>query len=69
MCGMSTAALPHGLPPPQIIRDHIDALEDELKALRRLLRASSAAHKADEARRRRQAADVNTARGGPHDAA
>jgi hypothetical protein len=53
---MSTAAsLPSQLPPPAAILSRIAALEDELKALRRLLRASKAAARAEEARLRRQA--------------
>lgn len=43
------------LPPPEQIRERITATEDELKALRRLLRASVAAAKAEEAKRKREA--------------
>jgi hypothetical protein len=49
-----THQLPYSLPEPEVVSARIDALEDELKALRRLLRASRAAAKADEARRRRE---------------
>jgi hypothetical protein len=41
------------LPPPEQVRKQIAAAEDELKALRRLLRASVAAEKAEEARLRK----------------
>jgi len=41
------------LPPPDEIRQRISDCEQELKALRRLLRASVAAHDAAAARQRR----------------
>jgi hypothetical protein len=52
---MSTASFSEVLPSPNEIRARIDACEEELKALRRLLRASVAAARADEARQRRRA--------------
>jgi hypothetical protein len=51
---MSTAVLYDKFPASQEIRDQIASLEDELKALRRLLRASVAAERAAEARARRE---------------
>jgi hypothetical protein len=53
---MSSTVPCHPLPPPEVIRQQIAAVEDELKALRRLLRASKAAVQADEARLRRLSA-------------
>jgi hypothetical protein len=44
------------LPPPDELRRRITDCETELRALRRLLRMSRAAHDADDARRRREAA-------------
>jgi hypothetical protein len=59
----STAAI--RLPPPQTVIAQIESLEDELKAMRRLLRASNAAAKAEEARKRRTALPLlKTARSG-----
>jgi hypothetical protein len=52
---MSTPTFFDLIPAPDVVRDRIEATEAELKALRRLLRASIAAAKADEARRRRRA--------------
>ena len=53
--GVWTRAPAHtSLCPPQAVEAQIAALEDELHALRRLLRASRANAKADEARRRRE---------------
>jgi hypothetical protein len=49
--GTSTIELPP-LPAPDVVLRRIEAVEDELRALRRLLRASRAAAKAEEARRR-----------------
>jgi hypothetical protein len=47
---------PHiALPPPDVIRQQIAALEDELRGLRRLLRASLGAAQAEAARQRRLA--------------
>jgi hypothetical protein len=48
-----SAANAYNLPSPQIVSEQISAVEDELKALRRLLRASKAAEKAEAARSRR----------------
>jgi hypothetical protein len=62
---MSTAEITN-LPPPAAVEAQISALEDELKAMRRLLRASKAAAKADEARQRREALQM---KGGPKGAA
>jgi hypothetical protein len=42
------------LPPPDQIRKRIEDCEQELKSLKRLLRASIAAHDAAEARQRRE---------------
>jgi exonuclease V gamma subunit len=42
------------LPSSASVRQRIEATEDELKALRRLLRAAVAAEKAKEAHRRRR---------------
>jgi hypothetical protein len=42
------------LPTPEVVRERIAAVEEELKALRRLLRASTAAAKAEKARRRNE---------------
>jgi hypothetical protein len=58
---MRTKALP-SLPSPEQVQAQISALEEELKALRRLLRAAKAAAKADEARKRR----LQAQKGGPH---
>jgi hypothetical protein len=55
MGGMSHATLPVKLPPPAQVREQINAAEEELRALRRLLRACMAAAKAEEARNRRKA--------------
>jgi hypothetical protein len=44
---------PQPLPPPELVIRQIDALQDELAALRRLLRAAQAA----DARRRRLSAE------------
>jgi hypothetical protein len=44
-----------GLPLPDVVVAQIASLEDELRAMRRLLRASRAAAKAMEARQRREA--------------
>ena len=52
---MSTSSLQLQLPPPDLVRERIAAIEDELKALRRLLRASVAAEQAEQARLRRLA--------------
>ena len=43
------------LPSPDLVMARISSLEDELKAMRRLLRASRAAAKAAESRQRREA--------------
>ena len=51
---MNTATPFDQLPAPEVVRKRIAAVEDELKALRRLLRASTAAARAEEARQRRQ---------------
>lgn len=51
---MGNNAFPYQLPPPDQVREHIAAAEEELRALRRLLRASLANAKATEARRRRK---------------
>jgi hypothetical protein len=65
---MSTAtSLSNQLPPPAAILERIAALEDEVKALRRLLRASKAAHRAEEARQRRQALEKEGAGHGSQD--
>jgi hypothetical protein len=45
--------LPIQLPAPDQVRQRIAAAEDEIKALRRLLRVSNAAVRAEEARLRR----------------
>jgi hypothetical protein len=45
--------MPQPLPPPELVIGQIDALQDELAALRRLLRAAQAAAQAADARRRR----------------
>jgi hypothetical protein len=51
----ATANLPaFGLPRPDVVLERIASVEEELKALRRLLRASTAAERAEEARRRRR---------------
>jgi hypothetical protein len=50
---MSTASFSHLLPDPGEIRTRIEATEEELKSLRRLLRLRVTAARADEARRRR----------------
>jgi hypothetical protein len=56
MEGMSTTATTSdALPTPEVILARIASAQDELRALRRLLRASRAAQQADEARRRRTA--------------
>jgi hypothetical protein len=49
---MSTTPFSSTLPDPDQIRDRIEAGEQEIKALRKLLRASLAAVRADEARAR-----------------
>jgi hypothetical protein len=41
------------LPPPEHVIEQIEACRDELEALKRLLRASQAAKRAGDARRRR----------------
>jgi hypothetical protein len=51
--GMSTAPTTQ-IPSPDTVRERIATVENELKALRRLLRASTAEARANEARRRRQ---------------
>jgi hypothetical protein len=51
----ATANLPaFGLPRPDVVLERISCVEEELKALRRLLRASAAAERAEQARGRRQ---------------
>jgi hypothetical protein len=64
---MVIAALPPELPSPDVIKAQIVALSDELRAMRRLLRASRAAAQAVEARRRRAAltAERGDRDGGP----
>ncbi len=52
---MNTDLQSFDLPSPELLTARIGSLEDELKAMRRLLRASRAAAKAAEARRRREA--------------
>jgi hypothetical protein len=52
------------LPLPEAVMAQIASLEDELKAMRRLLRASRAAAKAAEARQRREALPL-LKKGGP----
>lgn len=52
---MDTRCVPTDLPPPDVVQGQIFALEDELKALRRLFRASKAAAAARAARERREA--------------
>ena len=54
MGSMKTKALRLRLPSPEEIMECIVATEDELKALRRLLRASRAMRKAEDARHRRK---------------
>jgi hypothetical protein len=49
------------IPSPDQIRVRISACEDELRALRRLLRLSNNAVKAEEARRRRQGEEAGHA--------
>jgi hypothetical protein len=56
-----------GLPSPEVVATQIASLEDELRAMRRLLRASRAAAKAAEARQRRVSLPAPT-KGGPDDA-
>jgi hypothetical protein len=51
---MKTTTSLDQLPIPEVVRERIAAVEDELKALRRLLRASTAAAKAEKARQRNQ---------------
>jgi hypothetical protein len=58
---MTATTLP-SLPPPEQVQAQISALEEELKALRHLLRAAKAAAKADEARKRR----LEVLKGGRH---
>jgi hypothetical protein len=52
---MDTTIHPEQLPDPEFVRGQIGSVEEELKALRRLLRACVSARKAGEARKRRQA--------------
>jgi hypothetical protein len=51
---MNTATPFDQFPAPEAVRERIAAVEDELKALRRLLRVSVAAARAEEACRRNQ---------------
>jgi hypothetical protein len=60
---MNTATSFVSLPAPEAVRARIAAVEDELKALRRLLRASVAAARAEDARRRHQ--QLTQAEGAP----
>jgi hypothetical protein len=46
--------LTHQLPAPEEISRRIEACQEELAALRKLLRVSITAHKADQARKRRR---------------
>jgi hypothetical protein len=46
---------PIQLPPSAQVRERIEATEEELKALRRLLRASTSAERANAARQRKEA--------------
>jgi hypothetical protein len=52
---MNAAAQIIDLPPPEAVEAQIASLEGELRAMRRLLRASRAAAKAAELRQRREA--------------
>jgi hypothetical protein len=54
------------LPPPDRIIERIELCERELKALRRLLRTSKHAYDADEARRRREQAQLAQGGGPQH---
>ena len=60
---MDVSPPPLTVPAPEVVEAQIAALEDELRALKRLLRASHAAAKADEARKRREA--LQRQEGGP----
>jgi hypothetical protein len=53
------------IPPPEIVIARINACRDELQALKRLLRASQAAARAEEARARR-AMTAGSGQGGRH---
>jgi hypothetical protein len=51
----------HALPDPQVIRSRIKDCREELTALKKLLRLSEQAAKADEARRRRERREASHA--------
>jgi hypothetical protein len=55
-----TANLTDRLPAPDDIHRRIEACQAELAALRKLLRVSVTAHRAEEARRQRQPTDAAT---------
>jgi hypothetical protein len=57
---------PVTLPPPDVLAAQIEALEQERQQLMQLLRMSRAAHRAAEARARREALRTG---GGPNNAA
>jgi hypothetical protein len=59
---VETVSLTDKLPTPQDINRRIEACQEELAALRKLLRVSVTAHKADEARRARCAAPAKEVR-------
>lgn len=51
---VKTVRLTNRLPPPDQIAQRIEACQEELAALRKLLRVSLTAHKAEQARQRRR---------------
>lgn len=61
----ANALLAKRLPPPKDIALRIESCREELTQLRKLLRASVAAHEADEARRRRRQAPLPKKEGRP----
>jgi hypothetical protein len=60
---MTQTALLTTLPPASAVKEQIVALESELQAMRRLLRAARAAEQATEARKRRQSLQQTQAGG------
>jgi hypothetical protein len=54
---VKTPSMTNLLPPPEEIARRIESCQEELAALRKLLRVSVTAHKAEQAGRRRQKAE------------
>lgn len=55
------ASTDYALPDPDLVKTQIDALQEELAALKRLRRAALAASRAELARRRREQANAPSA--------